>query len=110
MISPQDLDPLSGTAPARATVAPLDLDLIRRYAGPAPRYTSYPPATQFHADLAALDLNARLAEDNRLTPTQLRAQVERGCGVGECGPVHFFGSERVGEGVAKRGGGGICRF
>ena len=66
MISPQDLDPLSGTAPARATVAPLDLDLIRRYAGPAPRYTSYPPATQFHADLAALDLNARLAEDNTL--------------------------------------------
>lgn len=66
MISPQDLTPLSGTAPVRPAVAPLDLDLIRRYSGPAPRYTSYPPATQFHADVAALDLDARLAEDNTL--------------------------------------------
>lgn len=50
----------------RPAAAPLDLDLIRRYSGPAPRYTSYPPATQFHADVAALDLDARLAEDNTL--------------------------------------------
>jgi oxygen-independent coproporphyrinogen-3 oxidase len=66
MISPQDLTPFSGTAPVCPAVAPLDLDLIRRYSGPAPRYTSYPPATQFHADVGALDLNARLAEDNTL--------------------------------------------
>lgn len=66
MISPQDLTTPLGAAPARSATAALDLDLIRRHAGPAPRYTSYPPATQFHADVAALDLNARLAEDNTL--------------------------------------------
>lgn len=49
--------------PARP--ASLDLDLIRKYSIPGPRYTSYPPATKFTADVAALDFDAALADDNR---------------------------------------------
>ncbi len=44
--------------------APLALDLIRKYSIPGPRYTSYPPATQFLEDLAALDPAAALRADN----------------------------------------------
>jgi oxygen-independent coproporphyrinogen-3 oxidase len=75
MISPQDLTASLGISPAGPAAAPLDLDLIRRYSGPAPRYTSYPPATQFHPDVAALDLNARLAEDNTLEAGPLSLYV-----------------------------------
>ena len=46
MIGPE---PLLSAAPSA-----LDLDLIRKYSIPGPRYTSYPPATKFTADLAAL--------------------------------------------------------
>ena len=49
--------------PARP--AALDLDLIRKYSIPGPRYTSYPPATKFTDDIASLDLDAAFAEDNR---------------------------------------------
>lgn len=45
--------------------AALDLDLIRKYSIPGPRYTSYPPATKFTTDLSALDLDPALADDNR---------------------------------------------
>ena len=38
------------------SLPPSDLDLIRKYSIPGPRYTSYPPATKFTADLAALEL------------------------------------------------------
>lgn len=44
--------------------APLDLELIRNYTVNAPRYTSYPPATRFTEDLAALDVDAAIAADN----------------------------------------------
>ncbi|MBM3854752.1 MAG: oxygen-independent coproporphyrinogen III oxidase [Verrucomicrobia bacterium] len=44
--------------------APLALDLIRKYSIPGPRYTSYPPATQFTSDLPALRLEEAIAEDN----------------------------------------------
>ena len=43
----------------------LDLDLIRKYSIPGPRYTSYPPATQFTAELPALALDDAIADDNR---------------------------------------------
>lgn len=43
----------------------LDLELIRRYSIPGPRYTSYPPATQFTGDLEALRLEDSIAEDNK---------------------------------------------
>ncbi|HVS51334.1 MAG TPA: oxygen-independent coproporphyrinogen III oxidase [Opitutaceae bacterium] len=45
--------------------ASLDLDLIRKYSIPGPRYTSYPPATQFTADLGSLALEQAIADDNR---------------------------------------------
>ena len=44
--------------------APLALDLIRKYSIPGPRYTSYPPATQFTADLSTVRLEDAIAEDN----------------------------------------------
>ena len=30
-------------------IPPFDAELLRRYDRPGPRYTSYPPAPQFHA-------------------------------------------------------------
>ena len=47
------------------TTAALDLNLIRKYSVPGPRYTSYPPATKFTAELAPLRLDEAIAEDNR---------------------------------------------
>jgi oxygen-independent coproporphyrinogen III oxidase len=41
----------------------LNLDLIRKYSIPGPRYTSYPPATKFTTDLSGL--GDTIAEDNR---------------------------------------------
>ena len=43
----------------------LDLDLVRKYSIPGPRYTSYPPATKFTTDLSTLDLEDAIADDNR---------------------------------------------
>jgi oxygen-independent coproporphyrinogen III oxidase len=45
--------------------AALDLDLIRKYAIPGPRYTSYPPANKFRDRLPELDLDAAIAADNQ---------------------------------------------
>ena len=45
--------------------APLDLDLIRKYSVAGPRYTSYPPATRFEADIAPEKIDAAIAADNR---------------------------------------------
>lgn len=42
----------------------LNLDLIRKYAVPGPRYTSYPPANRFHEDIGKIDLDAALLTDN----------------------------------------------
>ena len=47
-----------------AATPALDLDLIRKYSAAAPRYTSYPPATKFTADLATLPLDEAIAADN----------------------------------------------
>lgn len=41
------------------------LDLLRKYSGPVPRYTSYPPANHFSADLSALRPANLIARDNR---------------------------------------------
>jgi oxygen-independent coproporphyrinogen-3 oxidase len=51
--------------PTAATGAPLDLDLIRKYAIAGPRYTSYPPATRFTPDFDWERLDAAIAADNR---------------------------------------------
>jgi oxygen-independent coproporphyrinogen-3 oxidase len=67
MISTHDPSLPGAPSPAPASIAPgaVDLDLIRKYSIPGPRYTSYPPATQFSTDLAALDLDEALARDNQ---------------------------------------------
>jgi oxygen-independent coproporphyrinogen-3 oxidase len=55
--------------PPETTLLPaaagLDLDLIRKYSIPGPRYTSYPPATKFTGELAPLRLEDAIADDNR---------------------------------------------
>jgi oxygen-independent coproporphyrinogen-3 oxidase len=57
MISPNESGP-----PSRPV---LNLDLIRKYSIPGPRYTSYPPATKFTTDLDSLALDDAIAADNR---------------------------------------------
>lgn len=42
----------------------LNLDLIRKYSIPAPRYTSYPPATQFIGDLEKVEVEKAFKDDN----------------------------------------------
>jgi oxygen-independent coproporphyrinogen III oxidase len=41
-----------------------DLDLIQKYDQPAPRYTSYPPATEFHDNLSEDDYKLAIANSN----------------------------------------------
>jgi oxygen-independent coproporphyrinogen-3 oxidase len=43
----------------------VDLDLIRKYNVPGPRYTSYPPATHFTDQVPASVLLERMRENNR---------------------------------------------
>ncbi len=54
--------PTTADLPTAAEI--LDLDLIRKYSVPGPRYTSYPPATKFTADLPSLRLDEAIAADN----------------------------------------------
>lgn len=53
--------PTENHSPAPAS---LDLGLIRKYSIPGPRYTSYPPATKFTEDVAALALDDAILDDN----------------------------------------------
>jgi oxygen-independent coproporphyrinogen-3 oxidase len=49
-----------------------DFDLIQKYDNPVPRYTSYPPATQFSNDLSETEYRWAIAESNeRQTPLSL---------------------------------------
>ncbi|PTY06279.1 oxygen-independent coproporphyrinogen III oxidase [Opitutaceae bacterium EW11] len=57
MYSPNDL------TSARAGLT-FDPSLVAKYSIAAPRYTSYPPATQFTTDLASLRLDDALRDDN----------------------------------------------
>ncbi len=43
-----------------------DTDLIERYGGEGPRYTSYPTAVQFNDDFGPAQYDAAIAESNRL--------------------------------------------
>jgi oxygen-independent coproporphyrinogen-3 oxidase len=47
-----------------ASAPSIDLDLIRKYSIPAPRYTSYPPATKFTTEVNSLGLESAIREDN----------------------------------------------
>lgn len=49
-----------------------DFDLIQKYDNPVPRYTSYPPATQFRDDLSETEYRWAIAASNeRQTPLSL---------------------------------------
>lgn len=49
-----------------------DFDLIQKYDTPAPRYTSYPPATEFTDEFTALDFQLAIASSNqRQSPLSL---------------------------------------
>ena len=48
----------------------IDLDLVRKYDVPGPRYTSYPPATKFGEDYDLAALDASVARNNE-TPRDL---------------------------------------
>jgi oxygen-independent coproporphyrinogen-3 oxidase len=60
MIQPSDS---AGSEKHAATI--LNLELIRRYSIPGPRYTSYPPATLFTGELEKLRLEEAIADDNK---------------------------------------------
>jgi oxygen-independent coproporphyrinogen-3 oxidase len=51
--------------PTVSTPVSLDLDLIRKHSIPGPRYTSYPPATQFVAEQDCREIDSAVDEDNR---------------------------------------------
>ncbi len=51
------------SASARASLS-FDPALVAKYAIAAPRYTSYPPATQFTADLASVRIEDAILDDN----------------------------------------------
>ncbi|HVU23749.1 MAG TPA: oxygen-independent coproporphyrinogen III oxidase [Opitutus sp.] len=58
------ISPCEFPAPASALPA-VDLDLVRKYSIPGPRYTSYPPATEFTTEFAHQELEAAIVEDNQ---------------------------------------------
>src|SRR5688572_19824195 len=43
----------------------VNLDLVRKYNQPGPRYTSYPPATRFAAPFSREDLLERIEQNNQ---------------------------------------------
>jgi oxygen-independent coproporphyrinogen III oxidase len=56
MILPQETSAVAASA--------LDLDLVRKYSIPGPRYTSYPPATRFTTDMNVVLPEAAIVADN----------------------------------------------
>ncbi|AHF93023.1 coproporphyrinogen III oxidase [Opitutaceae bacterium TAV5] len=60
MIRESHVATASPFASSRSVVA----DLLRKYAQPVPRYTSYPSANHFTDDLAAIDVRRLIADDN----------------------------------------------
>jgi oxygen-independent coproporphyrinogen-3 oxidase len=53
----------SGSLP-QGTSLKVNLDLVRKYNQPGPRYTSYPPATKFAAPFSTDELMTRIEENN----------------------------------------------
>ena len=70
-----------------------DLELIEKYGGPGPRYTSYPTAPQFSESFTASDWFSAIAESNRLPiPADLSLYVH----VPFCAsPCFYCGCNRV---------------
>ena len=47
-----------------STIKNIDIDLIKKYDRPGPRYTSYPPAPAFSSSFTADDFLQSLKENN----------------------------------------------
>ncbi len=60
--------------PVSATTI-FDADLVRRYDGPGPRYTSYPTAVQFHPGFGIAEYEAAARASNTLDPKPLSIYV-----------------------------------
>jgi oxygen-independent coproporphyrinogen-3 oxidase len=58
-----------------AQSAVFDADLVRRYDGPGPRYTSYPTAVQFHEGFGLVEYDAAARASNDLDPKPLSLYV-----------------------------------
>ncbi len=77
-----------------------DRELIKKYDRPGPRYTSYPPATEFTEEIGEKDYRRKLIESNsRKTPLSLYFHIpfcESGCYYCGCNIIisHRKGIER----------------
>ncbi|MDQ7038145.1 MAG: oxygen-independent coproporphyrinogen III oxidase [Aquificota bacterium] len=77
-----------------------DRDLVKKYDRPGPRYTSYPPATEFTEKVTVEDYRKKLLESNsRKTPLSLYFHIpfcESGCSYCGCNIIisHRKGIER----------------
>ncbi|NPA42097.1 MAG: oxygen-independent coproporphyrinogen III oxidase [Aquificae bacterium] len=77
-----------------------DRELIKKYDRPGPRYTSYPPATEFAEEITSEDYRERLVKSNeRKTPLSLYFHIpfcESGCYYCGCNIIisHRKGIER----------------
>lgn len=60
-------------------------DLIRRFGGPGARYTSYPPATQFHEELRVEDVETAVEAGNRE-----RRDLSLYCHIPFCATVCYY--------------------
>ena len=56
---------------SRTENAIFDADLVRRYDGPGPRYTSYPTAVQFHEGFGLVEYDTAARASNDLDPKPL---------------------------------------
>ena len=64
------MEPLAASSGAAQGVLRFDPDLIRKYDGFGPRYTSYPTADRFHAGFTAASYVDALAARNQAAPAQ----------------------------------------
>lgn len=62
-----------------------DAELIRRFDGPGPRYTSYPPATRFHEEIGDLDFRRAVAAGN-----EARRPLSLYCHIPFCSSVCYY--------------------
>jgi oxygen-independent coproporphyrinogen III oxidase len=88
--------------PDASSAVTFDAELLRRYGVQGPRYTSYPPATQFQSDFGAADFRAQaLIANADPSPRQLSLYVH----VPYCfSPCFYCGCNRVITRDVSKGG------